>query len=75
MYPAVANVVRLATDTCTSMGMVYIVFKRASTLFVIRRHLIVNVAYQGYAHLRCVVASQNITDEMCFNLHVDLYLR
>lgn len=48
---------------------------KASTLLVIRWHLVVNVADQRYPHLSGVVASKDITDEMCLNLHVNLYLR
>lgn len=44
-------------------------------LFIIRWHFVVNVADQGYPHLSGVVASKNVTDEVCLNLHVDLYLR
>jgi hypothetical protein len=42
-------------------------------LFVIRWHLVVNVAYQRYPHLRCVVASKDVTDEVGLNLHMHLY--
>ena len=44
-------------------------------LLIVRRHLIVDVADQRYPHLSSVVAPENITDEMCLNLHVDLFLR
>lgn len=44
-------------------------------LLVVRRHLIVDIADQRYPHLSGVVAPENITDEMCLNLHVDLFLR
>ena len=40
--------------------------------FIIWGHLIVNVSDEGYSHLCCVIASKNITDEVCFDLHVDL---
>jgi hypothetical protein len=56
------------------MGYLYKLAK-ASILLVIRWHFVVNVADQRYPHLSGVVASKDITDKMCLNLHVNLYLR
>ncbi len=39
-------------------------------LFIIRRHLIVDVAYQRYPHLCGIIAPQHIADEMCLYLHL-----
>jgi hypothetical protein len=44
-------------------------------LFVIRRHLVIDIADQSYPHLRCVVASQHVADEVRFDLHVYLHVR
>ena len=44
-------------------------------LFIIRRHLVVNVADKRYAHLGGIVTPEHVTDKVCLNLHVDLYLR
>lgn len=48
---------------------------KASTLFIVWRHLVVNIADQRYPHLCRVVASQHVADKVCLNLHVHLYLR
>lgn len=37
---------------------------------IVRRHLIVDIPYQRYPHLRRVIAPQHITDEMCLYLHL-----
>jgi hypothetical protein len=37
---------------------------------VVSRHLIINIPYQRYPHLRRVITSQHITDEMRFYLHL-----
>ena len=54
----------------------YMLFSgNAMRLLVVRRHLIVDVADQRYPHLSSIVTPKNITDKVCLNLHVDLYLR
>lgn len=44
----------------------------SAILLVIWRHLVINVADQRYSHLRCVVATQDVADEVGLDLHMDL---
>lgn len=53
---------------------VHHLFEQALGLLVIRWHFIVDVADQRYSHLGGVVSSENITNEMCLNLHMHLYM-
>jgi hypothetical protein len=46
--------------------------EQAVGLLVVRRHLVVDVAYQRYPHLGRVVASENVADEVGLDLHVHL---
>jgi hypothetical protein len=48
---------------------------KTTKLFIVRRHLVVDVTDKRYAHLGGVVAPKHVTDKVCLNLHVDLYLR
>jgi hypothetical protein len=41
-------------------------------LLVVRRHLVVNVADKSYPHLCGIIATEDITSEMCLHLHVHL---
>lgn len=45
-----------------------------SSLFIVRRHLVVNIADQRDSHLGAVVAAKHIADEMGLDLHLYLQL-
>jgi len=45
---------------------------RSRVLFVIRRHFVVDVTQQRDSHLSSIVAPQDITDIICFDLHLNL---
>jgi hypothetical protein len=55
-----------------SNGYLMLQYGTETCSFVIWWHLVVNVADQRYPHLGCVVASEDVTDEVRLDLHMHL---
>jgi len=53
-------------------GMPWLAIARCLLLLIVGWHFVVNVTHQGYPHLRCVVATEDIADKMRLHLHVYL---
>jgi len=43
-----------------------------ASLFVVRWHLILDIANQRHSHLGCIIPSQDVGDKMGLNLHLHL---